>query len=301
MANKTIHQLNAMNEFDSGDEFAVYDTSANTTGKMTIANVLGTSITGLGTTATTIPGAISELNTGLGSVNILLGSGDISSIGDGSVTGAISSLNNDKVSKTGDNITGSLYFYRPTLNNPTSTFTRFQGSFFTNTQNNSNSTAVVSYSAVHNATDDLSANIYASRDVNGTNKYHNLYIGVKANGDPYVSLITTPWLDALGLTPTQWTTFAGNNCACRKQGNVVVVTGGGTFNVEIPANTNTKIGKLPDTLKPGRTIYCAGACGNHVQYPCRILINTSGEVQVLCNTAITAANSYITFGVSFII
>lgn len=84
-----------MNEFDSGDEFAVYDTSANTTGKMTIANVLGTSITGLGTTATTIPGAISELNTGLGSVNTLLGSGDISSIGDGSVTGAISSLNND--------------------------------------------------------------------------------------------------------------------------------------------------------------------------------------------------------------
>ena len=86
-----------MNEFDSGDEFAVYDTSANTTGKMTIANVLGTSITGLGTTATTIPGAISELNTGLGSVNTLLGSGDISSIGDGSVTGAISSLNNDLI------------------------------------------------------------------------------------------------------------------------------------------------------------------------------------------------------------
>lgn len=97
MANKTIHQLSAMNEFDSGDEFAVYDTSANTTGKMTIANVLGTSITGLGTTATTIPGAISELNTGLGTVNTLLGSGDISSIGDGSVTGAISSLNNDLV------------------------------------------------------------------------------------------------------------------------------------------------------------------------------------------------------------
>ena len=92
MANKTIHQLNAMNEFDSGDEFAVYDTSANTTGKMTIANVLGTSITGLGTTATTIPGAISELNTGLGSVNTLLGSGDITSIGDGTITGAISAL-----------------------------------------------------------------------------------------------------------------------------------------------------------------------------------------------------------------
>lgn len=108
MANKTIHQLNAMNEFDSGDEFAVYDTSANTTGKMTIANVLGTSITGLGTTATTIPGAISELNTGLGSVNTLLGSGDITSIGDGTITGAIAEHESDISTLNGNLANGSF-------------------------------------------------------------------------------------------------------------------------------------------------------------------------------------------------
>ena len=65
MANKTITQLTSVSTPISADELAIYDTTNNSTGKTTINNILNTNITGLDTTATTVPGAINELNTNL--------------------------------------------------------------------------------------------------------------------------------------------------------------------------------------------------------------------------------------------
>lgn len=98
MVNKTIHELTDLgSSLASEYELAIYNTTqnANATGKGTILNLLGTSITGLNTTASTLPGAINELDGDIGDINTLIGNTSISSIGDGTLTGAISTLKNN--------------------------------------------------------------------------------------------------------------------------------------------------------------------------------------------------------------
>lgn len=65
MANKTIQQLTPLTTADASDLLALYDVSGNGTNSITAANLLNTTITGLETTAKTIPAAINELNNNL--------------------------------------------------------------------------------------------------------------------------------------------------------------------------------------------------------------------------------------------
>jgi len=65
MANKTIKQLTPLTTADASDLLALYDVSGNGTNSITAANLLNTTITGLETTAKTIPAAINELNNNL--------------------------------------------------------------------------------------------------------------------------------------------------------------------------------------------------------------------------------------------
>ena len=69
MANKTIQQLTPLTTADASDLLALYDVSGNGTKSITAANLLNTTITGLETTAKTIPAAINELNNNLDSFN----------------------------------------------------------------------------------------------------------------------------------------------------------------------------------------------------------------------------------------
>lgn len=66
MANKTIQQLDPLTTADASDLLALYDVSGNGTNSITAANLLNTTtISGLETTAKTIPAAINELNNDL--------------------------------------------------------------------------------------------------------------------------------------------------------------------------------------------------------------------------------------------
>lgn len=72
MANKTIQQLTPLTTADASDLLALYDVSGNGTKSITAANLLNTTITGLETTAKTIPAAINELNNNLNLYNIYI-------------------------------------------------------------------------------------------------------------------------------------------------------------------------------------------------------------------------------------
>lgn len=119
MANKTIHELTDLgSSLASGYELAIYNTTqnANTTGKGSILNLLGTSITGLNTTASTLPGAINELDGDIGDINTLIGDTSISSIGDGTLTGAISTLNTNFITYRNRTYNNERYFKMEMLN-----------------------------------------------------------------------------------------------------------------------------------------------------------------------------------------
>lgn len=140
MANKTIHQLTPASTVTSDFEFAVYDTDSDSTKKATASQILGTEDILYADDPSTPSGEVdfttqdTSLNpTSSVSVDLLtgsdswsqrfvkisqmfkniryllgkLGSTDISSIGDGSVTGAVSTLNS-KTSLTVRNYTASV-------------------------------------------------------------------------------------------------------------------------------------------------------------------------------------------------
>jgi len=289
-----------MNEFDSGDEFAVYDTSANTTGKMTIANVLGTSITGLGTTATTIPGAISELNTGLGSVNTLLGSGDISSIGDGSVTGAISSLNNDLVHKSGDTMTGNLIITKsqPVYYAMSSNINSTIGQTIPSSDTEVGSFVfrdLTPYTCGWMASRKLTSDtlrtelVCRRKDASETDITNILYLGITSSGNRYVTVSeAAPWLTALGLNnllQSKQYTYAYTIAASSRLDITV-----SNFNISTPS------GYTPFGFSYINT-------GSQHVFPVTISPNataSSSNILTLKNTATTSVNATATIRVLYI-
>lgn len=139
MANKTIHQLTPASTITGDTQFAIYDTVSDSTKKATASQILGTEDILYADDPSTPSGEVdfttqdTSLNpTSSVDVDLLtgsdswsqrfvkisqmfkniryllgkLGSTDISSIGDGSVTDAVSTLNND-VSTLNDNLTKS--------------------------------------------------------------------------------------------------------------------------------------------------------------------------------------------------
>lgn len=140
MANKTIHELSPATTVGSGYEFAIYDTDNNTTKKATVSDILSTQDLLYADDDATPTGEVdfSSQDTSLSpsssvSVDLLsgddswsarfvkisqmfknirflfgkIGTTDISSIGGGTVTGAISALNSNLLSGTFNLIDGT--------------------------------------------------------------------------------------------------------------------------------------------------------------------------------------------------
>ena len=155
MANKTIHELSPATTVGSGYEFAIYDTDNNTTKKATVSDILSTEDLLYADDTATPTGEVdfSSQDTSLNpsssvSVDLLrdddswsarfvkisqmfknirfllgkLGTTDISSIGNGTVTGALSTLNNnlnnlfwiEDVICMGNGSNGAHYYNTPT-------------------------------------------------------------------------------------------------------------------------------------------------------------------------------------------
>lgn len=103
------------------------------------------------------------------------------------------------------------------------------------------------------------------------------------------------------VTKTAWAQGSVSRVWYRKVGDVVTVTYGDSVNAAISANTWTNIDTLPTGSRPSRTVYASMSCDNQVSTTGAVRIQSDGKVDILTKTALTANNSFVAFGVSYIV
>lgn len=78
-----------------------------------------------------------------------------------------------------------------------------------------------------------------------------------------------------------------------------VVTVSGTRNVSIDPSAYASIGTLPSEYRPSKTLYVPCQCGNALDIPAVMKIQTDGDVSLLATK--TAYNQFFVIGGSYLL
>lgn len=160
----------------------------------------------------TTANAVFLANSTVDTVEGVLGNTDISSIGDGTITGAIDALNDSKVSKSGDTMTASLnidradgavsrLFLKSNRATPGSTYSGDMQIGEVNIQSLEDTSDPIGYFRGNILASGISSmEVICRKTVNGASVFNTLALKVSPTGERSVSISeAAPWLTALGL------------------------------------------------------------------------------------------------------
>lgn len=196
--------------------------------------------------------------------------------GSPSLQDALIQINNNKVSKAGDTMTGNLIMKSTTMPGIDETPSSIVGGLsewfldkngdrigYLNTFANQNGYRIFE--------------MVAARLVNGIYVAHGLQLGINANGTRYVGVTdAAPWRSALGVDTLSSTSFTSNGGTVylRKATNGLVTIDGSMDSIAASQTSSTST--IPSGYRPARTLYLVGwDSGNNMR---RVRIGSNGKI-----------------------